>query len=84
MGYVKKSVFHPVKGTTAAAAAASSSSEGGSTPIPVAEIEEDDQDWYKFDDEKVSVFPVEKIPTLEGGGEDSSAYVLLYKSKSVL
>jgi ubiquitin carboxyl-terminal hydrolase 14 len=29
---------------------------------------DDDEDWYKFDDEKVSVFPVEKLPTLEGGG----------------
>lgn len=94
MGYVKKSVFHPVKGTAAAAAnAASASADGGEegapvaltgAPIAVAEIEDDDEDWYKFDDDKVSVFPVEKIPTLEGGGEDSSAYVLLYKSKSVL
>ncbi|KAF5366810.1 hypothetical protein D9758_006579 [Tetrapyrgos nigripes] len=42
---------------------------------------EDDEDWYKFDDEKVSIFPKEKLSTLDGGGEDSSAYVLLYKSK---
>lgn len=42
---------------------------------------EDDEDWYKFDDEKVTDFPKEKLPTLEGGGEDSTAYVLLYKSK---
>ncbi|KAJ3755757.1 hypothetical protein EV360DRAFT_49165 [Lentinula raphanica] len=44
---------------------------------------EDDQDWYKFDDDKVSVFPKEKLSTLDGGGEDSSAYVLLYKSKEM-
>ena len=44
-------------------------------------VDENDEDWYKFDDNKVSVFPKEKIPTLEGGGEDSSAYVLLYKAK---
>ncbi|KAG7087727.1 hypothetical protein E1B28_013673 [Marasmius oreades] len=43
---------------------------------------EDDEDWYKFDDEKVSVFPREKLATLDGGGEDSSAYVLLYRTKS--
>ena len=42
---------------------------------------EDDADWYKFDDQKVSIFPAEKLPTLEGGGEDSSAYVLLYRAK---
>ena len=42
---------------------------------------EDDEDWYKFDDEKVTDFPKEKLSTLEGGGEDSSAYVLVYRSK---
>ena len=42
---------------------------------------EDDENWYKFDDEKVTEFPKEKLATLEGGGEDSSAYVLLYRSK---
>ncbi|KAJ3992196.1 hypothetical protein F5050DRAFT_1790129 [Lentinula boryana] len=44
---------------------------------------EDDEDWYKFDDDKVSVFPKEKLSTLDGGGEDSSAYVLLYRSKEM-
>jgi ubiquitin carboxyl-terminal hydrolase 14 len=42
---------------------------------------EDDEDWYKFDDDKVSILPRDKLATLDGGGEDSSAYVLLYKSK---
>ncbi|KAF8654777.1 hypothetical protein AX16_003432 [Volvariella volvacea WC 439] len=51
------------------------------TDIPKMEIDEDDDDWYKFDDEKVSIFPKEKLATLDGGGEDSSAYVLIYKSK---
>lgn len=46
--------------------------------------DEDDEDWYKFDDDKVSVFPKEKLGTIDGGGEDSSAYVLLYKSKSLV
>ncbi|KAF8999843.1 hypothetical protein BDQ17DRAFT_1391450 [Cyathus striatus] len=45
------------------------------------ELDEDDEDWYKFDDEKVSVFPKDKLATLDGGGEDSSAYVLLYRTK---
>lgn len=44
---------------------------------------EDDEDWYKFDDNKVSIFPKEKLGTLDGGGEDSSAYVLLYRSKDM-
>jgi len=44
---------------------------------------EEDQDWIKFDDDKVSVFPAEKLTTLDGGGEDSSAYVLLYQSKGL-
>jgi ubiquitin carboxyl-terminal hydrolase 14 len=77
---VKKSVFHP--------------------PTLGAELESD-EDWYKFDDDKVSVFPKEKLGTLDGGGtlfvlvhsrflfkadyahigEDSAAYVLLYKTK---
>jgi ubiquitin carboxyl-terminal hydrolase 14 len=51
-----------------------------STSVAVLETEED-EDWYKFDDDKVSDFPKEKLPTLEGGGEDSSAYVLVYRSK---
>ena len=40
-------------------------------------------DWVKFDDDRVSVFPAEKLATLDGGGEDSAAYVLLYKSKGL-
>ncbi|KAI0277826.1 cysteine proteinase [Russula aff. rugulosa BPL654] len=44
---------------------------------------EEDENWVKFDDDKVSVFPTEKLATLDGGGEDSSAYVLLYKSKGL-
>ncbi|THG95150.1 hypothetical protein EW026_g6448 [Hermanssonia centrifuga] len=67
MAYVKKSVFHPVS---------HSSGTKGS-------LEDDDDDWYKFDDNKVSVFPKEKLATLDGGGEDSSAYVLLYKTKAL-
>jgi len=44
---------------------------------------EEHQDWIKFDDDKVSAFPAEKLATLDGGGEDSAAYVLLYKSKGL-
>lgn len=72
IGFVKRSVFHPV---IPVGASSSSGVVGG--------IEEGDEDWYKFDDEKVSVFPAEKLTTLDGGGEDASAYVLLYRSKSL-
>ena len=35
---------------------------------PAAVLDEDDEDWYKFDDDKVSDFPKEKLTTLDGGG----------------
>ncbi|KAL9932478.1 hypothetical protein V8E36_008595 [Tilletia maclaganii] len=41
-------------------------------------------EWYKFDDDKVTVVPQEKILTLDGGGEDSVAYILLYRAKRLL
>lgn len=100
IGFAKKSVFHP-KASQA-------------TEPDQRTIDDDDDDWYKFDDEKVSVFPAEKLATLDGGGsylfcdrdrrspsvcvfwristnllvswfvgEDASAYVLLYKTKSL-
>ncbi|KAF8192747.1 cysteine proteinase [Mycena galopus ATCC 62051] len=50
-------------------------------PPTLGEEQESDEDWYKFDDDKVSVFPKDKLTTLDGGGEDSAAYVLLYKTK---
>lgn len=54
---------------------------GPSALSTVAYDSEEDEDWFKFDDEKVTDFPKEKLPSLEGGGEDSSAYVLVYRSK---
>ncbi|ORY72928.1 hypothetical protein BCR35DRAFT_307467 [Leucosporidium creatinivorum] len=48
------------------------------------EIEDPDkQEWFKFDDDKVSTVPREKISMLEGGGEDHCAYILLYRSKKL-
>jgi hypothetical protein len=32
-------------------------------------VEEENEDWYKFDDDRVSDFPVEKLATLDGGGK---------------
>ncbi|GAA5864767.1 hypothetical protein JCM1840_004892 [Sporobolomyces johnsonii] len=43
----------------------------------------DQREWYKFDDDKVSLVGRDKIAALEGGGEDHCAYILLYKSKSL-
>jgi ubiquitin carboxyl-terminal hydrolase 14 len=42
-----------------------------------------EEEWYKFDDEKVTVVPREKIAMLDGGGEDSVAYILLYRAKVI-
>ena len=75
---MKKSVFHAAKGQTQST---SPDGSGNGNPVFSLELGEDDEDWYKFDDEKVSIFPKEKLATLDGGGEDSSAYVLLYRSK---
>ncbi|PPQ95123.1 hypothetical protein CVT25_011666 [Psilocybe cyanescens] len=82
--------------TPAAAAPSSDNTDAEAPPAAPAEASmsaadltaeldalEDDEDWYKFDDDKVSLFPQEKLATLDGGGEDSSAYVLLYRSKNV-
>ncbi|KAE8234009.1 hypothetical protein CF326_g946 [Tilletia indica] len=41
-------------------------------------------EWLKFDDDRVTVIPQEKISSLEGGGEDSVAYILLYRAKRLL
>ncbi|KAI0772406.1 cysteine proteinase [Trametes elegans] len=49
-----------------------------------AKPDEDDEDWYKFDDDKVSIFPAEKLETLSGGGQDASAYVLLYRTRPLV
>lgn len=37
-------------------------------PPVLGEETDSDEDWYKFDDDKVSVFPKEKLATLDGGG----------------
>ncbi len=43
----------------------------------------DKQEWYKFDDDKVSLVTRDKIASLDGGGEDHVAYILLYASKQL-
>ncbi|KAF8637118.1 hypothetical protein AX17_003022 [Amanita inopinata Kibby_2008] len=80
MGFVKKGVFHANHGKAPELTGESAASGSGHVQ-KAHEIDEFDEDWYKFDDDKVSIFPKEKLSTLDGGGEDSSAYVLLYRSK---
>ena len=70
IGFVKKRALQ--------AAPIASGAAAGPTP------DEDDEDWYKFDDDKVSIFPAEKLETLSGGGQDASAYVLLYRSRPLV
>ncbi|KAG5338160.1 hypothetical protein C0989_008146, partial [Termitomyces sp. Mn162] len=67
IGFAKKNVFHPVKGSTLKPTGAAGAGDGTSTPVPTMELDEDDEDWYKFDDDKVSLFPKEKLNTLDGG-----------------
>ncbi|KAL7423143.1 deubiquitinating enzyme [Cryptotrichosporon argae] len=37
-----------------------------------------EEEWSKFDDNKVSTVKAEKISSMDGGGEDSVAYILPY------
>lgn len=41
----------------------------------------DDSTWYKYNDDKVTEVPTDKISTLQGGGESDSAYLCVYKAK---
>lgn len=40
-------------------------------------------EWYQFNDDQVTIIPQEKIAQLDGGGQDSVAYILLYRSKTL-
>jgi ubiquitin carboxyl-terminal hydrolase 14 len=51
---VKKSALHP-----------KASEAAGSEQKT---IDDEDNDWYKFDDDVVSIFPEGKLNTLQGGG----------------
>lgn len=58
----------------------SASASDPSSVHPVGPVTEADEEWHKFDDDKVSVVGRDKIGSLEGGGEDSAAYILVYRS----
>jgi len=38
-------------------------------------------EWWRFDDSKVTSVPESKILSLDGGGEADTAYILLYRAK---
>ena len=50
---------------------------------PSDSLDAPSQDWYKFDDDKGSIVRPEQIARLYGGGDDSVAYILLYRAKSL-
>lgn len=58
-------------------------SSGATTNKTAQVLDADKEEWYKFDDEKVSTVSKEKIMMLDGGGQDSTAYMLLYRSKKL-
>jgi len=45
--------------------------------------QETTDNWWKFDDDKVSAITSEDIPKLEGGGDWHTAYICLYKAKEL-
>lgn len=47
---------------------------------PGGKRKEDDGKWWWFNDDKVSEVDAERIMTLAGGGESSSALILLYRA----
>lgn len=41
------------------------------------------QRWAKFDDNNVTFTDANKILSMDGGGEDSVAYILLYRAAKI-
>ena len=40
-----------------------------------------EEEWYRFNDDKVTIVAKEKIETLAGGGESDAIYLALYRSR---
>lgn len=49
----------------------------------MAWVKKDDEEWFKFDDDKVSIVKAEEIIKLDGGGDWHMAYVCLYRAKAL-
>lgn len=46
-------------------------------------IKRANNEWFKFDDERVSIVRDEEIQRLDGGGDWHIAYICLYRAKSL-
>lgn len=46
--------------------------------------DDSEDEWIKYDDDKVSIIKESDITKLEGGGEWHTAYILLYRAKKLL
>jgi ubiquitin carboxyl-terminal hydrolase 14 len=49
----------------------------------IAWVKKAANEWHKFDDDKVSVLQDADIERLDGGGDWHTAYIVLYKAKSL-
>ena len=49
------------------------------TEANAQDLPDDDDEWYKFDDDKVSLFPKDKLNTLDGGGKFEDALGVEYE-----
>ncbi|KAI9353951.1 hypothetical protein BD770DRAFT_429086 [Pilaira anomala] len=49
----------------------------------IAWVKKSENEWHKFDDDKVSVLRDSDIERLDGGGDWHTAYIVLYKAKKL-
>ncbi|KAI7864610.1 hypothetical protein BDF14DRAFT_1875895 [Spinellus fusiger] len=49
----------------------------------IAWVKKGDDEWFKFDDEKVSMVHDADIQKLDGGGDWHTAYIVLYRAKQL-
>ena len=49
----------------------------------IAWVKKSENEWHKFDDDKVSVLRDADIERLDGGGDWHTAYIVLYKAKKL-
>ncbi|KAG0175557.1 Ubiquitin carboxyl-terminal hydrolase 14 [Apophysomyces sp. BC1034] len=47
----------------------------------IAWVKKNDDEWHKFDDDKVSIVKDADIQRLDGGGDWHTAYIVLYRAK---
>lgn len=74
---------HQIQANAGAADTSAAAAAAAGKPNEKLDKTKADEEWYKFDDDKVSVVGRDKIQALDGGGEDSVAYILLYRSKKL-